>query len=149
MDQVVLAIVAVCAGLAAGSVVFQSFIVAPAVFGSLDTDAARAFLRTLFPRFFRLNVLTASLACAALIVSGVMTGWSTLEIWSTAATAAMAIAMLASLAVVPAINAARDQGPAGEKTFSRLHLLTVLLTVLVLLLSLALLVAIGATSLGY
>ena len=149
MDQVVLAIVAVCAGLAAGSVVFQSFIVAPAVFGSLDADAARSFLRTLFPRFFRLNLLTASLACAALVVSGVLTGWSTLEIWSAAATATMALAMFASLAVVPAINAARDQGPAGEKTFSRLHLLTVLLTVMVLLLAVALLVAIGGTSLGY
>ena len=57
--------------------------------------------------------------------------------------------MIASLAVVPAINAARDQGPDGEATFSRLHRLTVLLTVMVLLLSIGLLVAIAGTSPGY
>ncbi len=149
MDQVSLAFVAVCAGLAAGSIVFQAFIVAPAVFGSLDADAAKGFLRTLFPRFFRLNLAIASLAFAMLVVSGVANGWSTLEIWSSVATAVMAIAMIASLAVVPSINAARDEGPSGEATFSRLHRFTVLLTIMVLLLSISLLVAIAGTSPGY
>ncbi|MEM9208061.1 MAG: DUF4149 domain-containing protein [Pseudomonadota bacterium] len=145
MDQVVLSIVAICAGLAAGSIVFQSFIVAPSVFGSLDATAARDFLRTLFPRFFRLNLVIACLACLALLASGLRNGWSTLETWGTAATAFMAIAMFASNAVVPTINAARDRGPSGETTFNRLHRLTVLLTVIVLLLAIGLLVAIAST----
>ena len=149
MDQVAYAIAGLCAAIAAGSIVFQSFVVAPAVFGSLETDAARSFLRTLFPRFFRLNLVIAALACAALLAAGLVNGWSVLEIWGTAATAVMALSMFASLAVVPAINKARDAGAEGEATFRRLHRLTVMLTVLALLLSVAVIVAIAGTSAGY
>ena len=149
MDQVGYAIAGLCAAIATGSIVFQSFIVAPAVFSSLETDAARSFLRTLFPRFFRLNLVVAALGCGALLASGLANGWSILEIWGAVATALVAVSMLVSLSVVPTINRARDAGPEGDAAFRRLHKLTVMLTVLALLLSIAVLVAIAGTSAGY
>ncbi|MCH5373373.1 MAG: DUF4149 domain-containing protein, partial [Planctomycetes bacterium] len=51
-----LSIILLATGAWSGAIVFQSALVAPAVFGELDGDAARRVLRRLFPRFFVLGI---------------------------------------------------------------------------------------------
>ncbi len=48
-----------------GSIVFQTAVVAPAVFVNLDEATARKFLRTVFPRFYRLGLVCGALMALA------------------------------------------------------------------------------------
>ncbi len=144
METFVAAVMTIAAAIWMGAIVFQSAVVAPAVFVDLDEAAARAFLRTLFPRFFRLGLVCGALMLAALLGHGVVAGWTT----TTTALAVMASLMLVleaiSLGLVPHINAARDAGQAGEADFGRLHRTSVLLTVAILLVGVAFLAIIAA-----
>ena len=53
-----------------GSIVFQSFVVAPTIFKRLPPESAGVVLRALFPRFFRLGLLCGLVALGALYVFG-------------------------------------------------------------------------------
>lgn len=126
-----------------GAIVFQSAVVAPSVFTTLDADDAGAFLRGLFPRFFR-----AGLVCGAGMLAGIGliygAGARDARVIALAVTTAIMIALQFSAGrMVPAINAARDEGEAGRRRFGRLHGINVLLTIAVLMLGLALLAAIA------
>ena len=57
--------------------------------------------------------------------------------------AGMTVLAIISLALVPRINAARDEGEAGAARFESLHRLSVLLTVLILLAGIVVLVLIA------
>ena len=111
-----------------GSIVFQSAIVAPVVFTALDADGARRVLRTLFPRFFRLGIACGLVAFAGLVFTPGAFDRPVLP----GLVGAMLIANAVALAVVPATNAARDAGEAGEARFRALHRLSVGLTLAVL-----------------
>lgn len=112
-----------------GSIVFQSAIVAPAVFGSLDADGAGKVLRTLFPRFFRLGI-----ACGVVALIGIALAAGTPNrTLLLALVGAMLLANVVALAIVPAINAARDAGESGARRFRQLHGLSVGLTLGVML----------------
>jgi uncharacterized membrane protein len=148
MDKLSLSLAAVTLALSVGAIVFQSFIVAPAVFGSLGTDQARDFLRTLFPRFFRFNAGCAAIAALSTVAAGALAGFSTFFVWATGGAVLMTACMLAALASVPSINAARDAGDDGRQRFRRLHALSVALTIVALVVGLAILTAIGSTSAG-
>jgi len=141
--HVLLSITNVCVGLCAGIIVFQSFVVAPTLFTTLEADEAGKFLRAVFPRFFRLNLALSSIACVALISHGVIADWPPTALWGAVATGVMALAMFASDRAIPAINKARDEGEPAAKRFERLHSLTVSLTVLVLLGALGILIALA------
>lgn len=119
------------AGTWIGAIVFQSAIVAPTVFSGLNEAASRAFLRKLFPRFFRLG-----LVCGGLMLLGLsLVGFGgRLSGFVTALTAVMLLLEAVSLRMVPAINAARDAGADGEGLFETLHRASVLMTVVILLL---------------
>lgn len=118
------------AGIWAGSIVFHSAVVAPATFKVLSADDAGLFLRRLFPAFFRFG-----LVCGALMIVGLLLALGP-RAALTSLTMALAIAMcvlqVICLAMVPAINAARDQGEAGRQRFGRLHGINVMLTLGVL-----------------
>lgn len=132
-------LLAIPAAVWVGAIVFQTAVVAPTVFGTLDEAAARQFLRRLFPRFYRLG-----LVCGALMIAGIC-AWAALIGVTPAfgllaiATVAMFVFQAVSLRMVPRINAARDAGDSGRAAFSRLHRMSVLLTVGVLLLGIAVL----------
>lgn len=115
-----------------GAIVFQSAIVAPSVFSSLEAPDASKFLRRLFPSFFRLGI-----ACGGIMTAGFvfLAFWSDPEhvVWPFALSGVMTVFAVVSLVMVPGINAARDAGEAGAVRFERLHRLSVLLTVLILL----------------
>ena len=108
-------------GIWLGSIVFQSAVVAPVVFTSLEPEGARRVLRTLFPRFFRLGI-----ACGAIaLLATVFAGSSPLV---PGILGVMLLANIAALMMVPAINRASDDGAAGKKRFRLLHGTSVLLT---------------------
>ena len=73
-----------------GAILFQSAIVAPSVFGVLDDAAARGFLRTLFPRFFRFGMICAGLCLLAALVAGFSRDWQQADMITAALSAAMA-----------------------------------------------------------
>ena len=129
-----------------GTIVFQSAIVAPAVFVALEAESARRFLRTLFPRFYRLGIVCGVIMIAGIIALGLVAGWSGSLPTIAALSAIMLLLQIISLKMVPFINAARDAGEAGASQFHKLHRLSVGMTVVVLLLGAAALVIVGASA---
>jgi hypothetical protein len=114
-------------GMIVGTIIFQTAIVAPSVFTSLSGADSSTFLRKVFPRFFiLLAVLGGTANVAAIIV-----GQAVLIAISGATVALAAIAYV----LIPATNHSRDEG--REKTFKRLHLASVVLTLGILAANLA------------
>ena len=114
-------------GVISGMILFQTAIVAPVVFTTLDAENASKFLRKIFPRFFMVIFI---LGIIALIVSSVF-----LSIQGIVIAAVTAISMIISYPVVPATNKARDED--RSTAFRRLHTLTVVLTLFTLLANLS------------
>lgn len=112
-----------CTGAWFGAILFQSAIVAPAMFGQLDATSARSVLRRLFPRFFMLGLGLVGIALAAVIAAPITPGMRSL---AAAILATMLLAIGLALGLVPAINAASDAGDA--RRFRRLHGASVVLT---------------------
>ncbi len=143
MTSFATALLTISAGTWVGAIIFQSAVVAPTVFVDLNESAARTFLRTLFPRFFRLGLVCGFLMLAGLIWLGTLAAWPSSVVALVVVTSVMVLFEAVSLRMVPQINAARDAGQAGETLFSRLHRISVLLTVAILLLGIAVLVAVS------
>ena len=114
-------------GVISGMILFQTAIVAPIVFTTLDAENASKFLRKIFPRFFMVIFI---LGISSLIVSSVF-----LSIQGIVIAAVTAISMIISYLVVPATNKARDEDRPTD--FRRLHTLTVVLTLFTLLANLS------------
>ena len=137
MENLLLALIIVAGGVWIGSIVFQSAVVAPGVFTTLDEPQARVLLRTLFPRFFKLGI-----GCGV-VVTAAATGLIAANGFGTASVAVLMVGLATialpalALRLVPAINAARDGGVETEARFHKLHRLSVLLTVGSLLLAAA------------
>ncbi len=144
MEALATILFTISAGVWTGAIVFQSAVVAPAVFAALNEAAARSFLRILFPRFFRFGLICGAFMLAALIGFGAVAGWTATLFVLALGTVIMIILEAISLAIVPHINAARDAGPAGDATFARLHKASVLLTVAILIIGFAILAVIAA-----
>ncbi|HKJ17545.1 MAG TPA: DUF4149 domain-containing protein [Xanthomonadales bacterium] len=147
METLFTATYSIAVGIWVGAIVFQSAVVAPSVIDVLRGHAAGMLLRRLFPRFYRLG-----LACGAAMITAVIA----LSLLGSLTTAGRTIAVLStvmivmqamSLWLVPHINAARDAGLAGARRFSRLHSISVGITLLVLLLGLSSLVMASGRSL--
>lgn len=147
MELIAQSLTTVAVAVWTGAIVFQSFFVAPAVFSEVDEDGARRFLRTLFPRFFRLGIgcgLASSLGLGILwLAHGVSAGD-----WLLAAALGITVTAALALALVPSINAARDAGSAGAARFRTLHGLSVGLTLVGLALGLGILVTLGGGPAG-
>ena len=114
-------------GVISGMILFQTAIVAPVVFTTLDAENASKFLRKIFPRFFMVIFI---LGISTLIVSSVF-----LSIQGIVIAAVTAVSMIISYLVVPATNKARDED--RFTAFRRLHTLTVVLTLFTLLANLS------------
>ena len=112
-------------GIVCGMIIFQSAIVAPIVFKNLDSEDAKVFLRTLFPKLF------VTCACLGLVSLFQLTLWGEPSNTSYIVTLITIIAMGVCYTIVPATNRARDAG--DHQRFARLHKVSVYLTMLVLL----------------
>ncbi len=143
MTSIAGALIVLSTGVWIGAIVFQAAIVAPLVFRVLDEPGARVLLRGLFPRFFRLGIVCGIgyLVGAGLLLA--TAGRDLLLMLFFAAGALMLAMQIVALALVPAINAARDAGPAGDTAFRRLHGLSVIMTVAILLIGIGVLAAWG------
>ncbi len=111
-------------GVALGSIVFLSFVLAPVVFQTLDAAAASRLLRAMFPRYYRLGLL----CCATGLGSAVLLAATHASIVTSGCAvllAAMTVSTAYSLRLVPRINAARDSGLQAQ--FETLHLRSVVL----------------------
>ena len=117
------------AGIICGIVLFQSSIIAPTVFRVLDLEDAGAFLRKVFPRFFRL-IMACSVLMLVLVVLSDSSDKSSFMI-----PVANLVFSGVSYLVIPATNRAQDDGE--EKKFKALHSLTVALTLLMLILNIS------------
>lgn len=140
MTTISLIIAAIAIAVWTGAIVLQSAVVAPSVFRTLDEQLAGAFLRALFPPFFRVGMTCGAVATIALVPAAALTGWPRPLLVIVAGGILVWLLAALSLKLVPAINAARDAGEAREQRFRRLHGVSVVLTVLGLL--------IGLTTLG-
>lgn len=134
------------AGIWIGAIVFQSFVVAPSVFSTLESSTAATFLRTLFPRFFLLGLVCGIFMIIALTLNS---AWVPPQrtLLMGAIASLMVILQLGSLLAVPFINTARDQGSSGRRRFALLHGVTVSATLVILLLGIAV-VAIASMPVG-
>jgi uncharacterized membrane protein len=130
-----------------GSILFFSFAVAPIIFKVLGAEAGGKFVRALFPRYYLWGVISTACALPSLVcgtlampeLRGPMVGVQALLI-----IAALLIMLYCGNSLTPAINAARDEGPASAERFDRLHKRSVHLNSVVLLIGLALLIAFAA-----
>lgn len=118
------------AGVVVGVVVFQTAILAPTVFKTLEAEPAGRLLRALFPRFFRLLAVLGAATLASLWLSGGGTGLRYLLAGLTV------VLSIACAALVPATNRARDAD--DRAAFRRLHTASVVMTLAILLANLAL-----------
>ena len=109
-------------GIISGFILFQSAIVAPTVFQTLPENQAGPFLRSLFPKLFKLCAALMSLNALIAIYFG--------DPISACGFILGVLLMIFCLLLVPKINKARDQ--CNESAFKRLHLTTVLSTLIVL-----------------
>lgn len=130
-----------------GSILFFSFAVAPIVFAVLGAESGGKFVRALFPRYYAWGVVCCAIALAALVCGSL--SFPELRGPMIAAQSgliglALAIQLYCGNTLTPAINAARDDGPASAGRFARLHRRSVVLNGVVLALGVILLVGFAA-----
>lgn len=104
-----------------GAMVFFSAVIAPLVFTKLDGPIAGGFIRQLFPWYYLVIIILAALAALALLPNRPLDG-----AWMAGVVAA---GIVSRQVLMPRINRVRDAVLAGEhareRTFSRLHRLSV------------------------
>lgn len=114
-------------GLISGMIIFQTSVVAPSVFKTLSEEGAGPFLRSIFPKLFLIILLLGAFQSIISVIEAsiilTIVGFITFSL------------MLISYLIVPATNKARDEN--DEKSFKRLHLTSVMLTVIVLFANIA------------
>lgn len=110
-------------GIIVGMVVFQSAIIAPTIFATLDEKNAGKIIRKIFPRLFKLIVLISLIMT---INSFIIGNSSFLKMIYVSTFILMAINFL----IIPTTNKSRDEG--NDKKFKFLHTLSVLTTMLIL-----------------
>jgi hypothetical protein len=131
-----------------GSILFFSFGVVPIIFRVLDPNSAAAFVRALFPRYYAWGATAGAVALPALL-GGPLTFPNELRgplvlLQAVLIITGTLIMLYGGNSLVPAINAARDAGPAGAKRLTRLHRRSVGLNCLTLVIGLVLLVGFAA-----
>ena len=114
-------------GLISGMILFQTSVIAPSVFKTLSEEGASPFLRSIFPKLFLIILVLGAFQSVISVIQASITltiiGFITF------------VSMLIAYLIVPATNKARDDN--DEKSFKRLHLTSVILTVIVLLANIA------------
>ena len=117
------------AGWIVGFIVFQTAIVTPTLFKTLDFPQFGVAVRGLWPKFFALTSGSGAALMLALWFADTPSGAQ----WAIGASTFLSGAIC--YAIVPATNRATDEG--DHKRFKTLHRISVSLTVLTLLANLA------------
>ena len=122
-----LSIIFLINGVICGIILLQTLVVAPSVFKSLGEKHAGPFLRSLFPKFFIVLSVLGLIGAILSILNGI-------NLTFFIAISSMLLSVSAYL-LIPATNRAKDKN--DKKVFSRLHVLSVLSTILILIMNLA------------
>jgi hypothetical protein len=127
-----------------GSILFFSFAVAPVIFRVLGAEAGGRFVRALFPKYYAWGVVCGAIALPAFVAAPLAfpeyKGYG-VGVQAMLILAGILIFLYCGNSLTPAINAARDEGPAGAERFDRLHKRSVRLNAVTLLLGLVLIVS--------
>jgi uncharacterized membrane protein len=127
-----------------GSILFFSFGVAPIIFKVLGTEAGGRFVRALFPRYYAWGAISGAIALPSFL--GVPLSFPEyrgpmVAVQAMLILAGILVMLYSGNTLIPAINAARDAGPAEHPRFARLHRRSVRLNAVVLVLGVSLLIA--------
>ncbi len=124
-----------------GAMIFLSAVLAPMVFRVLSQQGASIFLRSLFPRYYKLGIGCGVILHIALLSLIPLTEQlSAALLWSTVGSVTILLLSIYSLVLVPRINAAKDAGNSMKKTFDALHLRSVIINVFNILVTLFVLI---------
>ena len=110
-------------GIIVGMVVFQSAIIAPTIFVTLDEQNAGKIIRKIFPRLFKLIVLISLIMTINSFIIGNSSFLKMIYI-------STFILMTINFLIIPTTNKSRDEG--NDKKFKFLHTISVLTTMLIL-----------------
>ncbi len=127
-----------------GSILFVSFGVAPIIFPVLGAESGARFVRALYARYFAWGATCGAIALPAYL--GVPLSYPEyrgplVAVQALLIIASILITFYAGNTLTPAVNDARDAGPAGLARFERLHRRWVGLNGLLLVIGLGLLIA--------
>lgn len=115
-----------------GSLVFFSFVAAPAVFRALPREAAGQAVAAIFPTYYALGWVAGGLALAATLAGAALAGvWTRALLWRAGLLALMlALSLYAGLVLLPRVRAARAAG--DEAARMRAHRAAVALNLAVI-----------------
>jgi hypothetical protein len=126
-----------------GSILFFSFGVAPVIFRVLGAESGGRFVRALFPRYYAWGVVSTAIALPAMVCGPLSVSelrGPMVAVQAALISLSLGIMLYCGNTLTPAINAARDEGPASADRFKRLHKRSVNLNAVVLLIGIVLLV---------
>tara|TARA_B100000700_G_C14288499_1_gene509292 strand:+ start:45 stop:437 length:393 start_codon:yes stop_codon:yes gene_type:complete len=113
-------------GIIVGIIIFQTSVIAPSVFKTINSEETSKFLRIIFPKFF---ILIFALGVMSLIVELLYEkNISTISI----SILTVLMALLCYI-IIPSTNSATDEG--DKKKFKKLHSISVFTTLGILLLN--------------
>ena len=113
-------------GIIVGIIIFQTSVIAPSVFKTINSEETSKFLRIIFPKFF---ILIFALGVMSLIVELLYEkNISTISI----SVLTVLMALLCYI-IIPSTNSATDEG--DKKKFKKLHSISVFTTLGILLLN--------------
>ena len=117
-------------GVAIGLIVFQSGVIAPVISKTLESPFNGQVLRSLWPKFFLILV-----GVGAVFMIASLFGGATNNVLDVLFGVLVIGLPLLAYSIIPATNRARDEG--RSRSFSLLHRMSVILTVLLLILYIA------------
>ena len=116
-------------GFISAVIIYQSAIVAATAFKSLERKQSSIFLRTIFPRFFKLIFVLGALTFVLCLISGA-------SIYEYLVSLTTIVLSILCVSIIPLTNRYKDDN--NEKMFGYLHTLSVLLTMIILFVNISL-----------
>ena len=116
-------------GFISAVIIYQSVIVAATAFKSLERKQSSIFLRTIFPRFFKLIFVLGALTFVLCLISGA-------SIYEYLVSLTTIVLSILCVSIIPLTNRYKDDN--NEKMFGYLHTLSVLLTMIILFVNISL-----------
>ncbi len=129
MNTVWLALANIAIAIWVGTIVYQSSVMAACVFRTLKANQASAFLRVIFPSFYKLGLICALTLLLSLSFL-LLLDWNIINLGLLLVAIVMTLCQVISIWLVPKINAAKDF---RNPLFKKLHTISVLLTVFILI----------------
>ena len=110
-------------GIIVGMIIFQSSVIAPTIFSTLDEKNAGKIIRNIFPKLFKIIAFMGFyMTIASILINS--------DLINQVAYVITFLLMTINFLIIPATNKSRDEGNNGKFRF--LHSISVLTTMLIL-----------------